>query len=475
MRNRGAQGAAAIWGLVCGVMVVVLVLTVVAVGQARAGRPAGRATVGNGGLAPVTFTYTGGEQTYTVPAGVTSLQLQAVGANGGDGPPSGSSGSTPGGSSSPIAGGTGGMVIGDLAVAAGAAIAPGDELYVAVGGTATGNRGGFNVGGHAQGNAGGGGGATEVRTCSRTATSCPYGVPSLLTRLIVAAGGGGAGGCDQSEFMGCAQFAGPGGSAGQPGGVASGAFSFLPPGPPAFIGGAGTIVAPGAGGIGPNPGSGANPPGDNGSGGGADTGGAGGSPPAAYTFQAAGGGGGAGYTGGGGASTATLFNSNAQLIGVATGGGGGGANFASPLAVAGASFALGDGTPRLLITPRPASAIRVSRIYYDSPGPDTATNKSLNAEFVRLTNTSRTAAQLRGWTISDSNGHVYRFGRLRLRPGGSVTVHSGRGRDTRRDRYWNRRGYVWDNTHELVRVHTPRGRLADQCRYDNSHASQLRC
>jgi hypothetical protein len=98
----------------CGVMVAVLLLTVVAVGQARAGRPAGRATVGNGGLAPVTFTYTGGEQTYTVPAGVTSLQLQAVGANGGDGPPSGSSGSMPGGSSRPIAGETGGMVIGDL-------------------------------------------------------------------------------------------------------------------------------------------------------------------------------------------------------------------------------------------------------------------------------------------------------------------------------------------------------------------------
>ena len=137
--------------------------------------------------------------------------------------------------------------------------------------------------------------------------------------------------------------------------------------------------------------------------------------------------------------------------------------------------AAGDGTPRLLITPRPASAIRISRIYYDSPGPDRATNQSLNAEFVRLKNTSRTAQQLRGWRISDLDGHVYRFGPLRLRPGASVTVHSGRGRDTRKDRYWNRRGYVWDNTRELVRVHTARGRLADQCRYDNSRASQIRC
>jgi hypothetical protein len=39
--------------------------------------------------------------------------------------------------------------------------------------------------------------------------------------------------------------------------------------------------------------------------------------------------------------------------------------------------------------------------------------------------------------------------------GASVTVHSGRGRDTRRDRHWNRRGYVWDNTRELS-AYTPR-------------------
>jgi hypothetical protein len=83
--------------------------------------------------------------------------------------------------------------------------------------------------------------------------------------------------------------------------------------------------------------------------------------------------------------------------------------------------------------------------------------------------------QLRGWRISDSDGHVYRFGPLRLRPGRSVTVHSGRGRDTRRDRYWNRRGYIWDNTRELVRVHTPDGRLTNQCRYNDSRASHLRC
>ena len=155
-------------------------------------------------------------------------------------------------------------------------------------------------------------------------------------------------------------------------------------------------------------------------------------------------------------------------------GGGGGANFASPLASS-VTFGLGDGKPRLVITPRPASAIRVSRIFYNSPGPDTGSNRSHNGEWIQVRNTGRTSRQLRGWWISDAEGHVYRFGRLALRPGASVTVHTGRGRDTTKDRYWNRRGYVWDNQRDLARLHRADSTLVDQCHYDNAHASQLRC
>ena len=196
MLERGVRGAATVMALGCCVVVVVLLLTVVAEGQARVGHPPGRASVGKGALAPVTFSYTGREQTYTVPAGVSSLQVQAVGANGGVPP-----------------GGTGGMVIGELSVGAGLAITPGEALYVAVGGTASGSNGGFNGGGNGIDGGSGGGGATDVRTCSPTSTSCANGVSSLLTRLIVAGGGGGAGVC-QGARDNCAA----GGSAGQPGG-----------------------------------------------------------------------------------------------------------------------------------------------------------------------------------------------------------------------------------------------------------------
>jgi Lamin Tail Domain/Glycine rich protein len=445
------QGAAAVRTFGCVVVIVVMSVMFVSAGQARVGDAPARAGVGDGALAPVTFTYTGAEQTYTVPAGVTSLQVQAVGASGG-----GSAGGF-----QPVQGGTGGLVVGELG--AGSVIKPGDTLYVEVGG-AGGNagsglaEGGFNGGG--AGGGGGGGGASDVRTCSRTSTSCPDGVPSALTRLIVAAGGGGAGGCP-NEFQ--PDLNASGGAAGQPGGTPP--LAGLPVG-----GGAGTLVGPGGAGSDPGPGLATPEPGDtpgsiDGTGGQGDR-----FFPEHLPGCGSGGGGGGGYFGGGGGGW--VYDAAGD---VASGGGGGGANFASPLAVSGVAFGLGNGAPRVLITPQPASAIQITRIYYNSPGPDTGSNHSLNAEWIRLTNTGRTVQQLRGWSITDAEGHLYRFQRLALRPGASVTVHSGYGRDTARDRYWSRRGYNWDNTRDLARLHSPHGTLADQCRYDNSNASQLRC
>lgn len=127
--------------------------------------------------ASTTFLPTGAEQTFVVPAGVTSVHAVAIGGKGGEG--------TAGGP-----GGFGAVDIADLAVS------PGEILYVEVGGNGAsgpeGGAGGFNgggdggEGGYSYG--GGGGGASDVRTGPRVA-----GV-SLFQRLLVAAGGGGSGG-----------------------------------------------------------------------------------------------------------------------------------------------------------------------------------------------------------------------------------------------------------------------------------------
>lgn len=136
-----------------------------------------------------TFSYTGGEQTFTVPAGVTSLEAVATGGSGG---------------SAAGAGGSAALVTGTVSVT------PGETLYVEVGGNGQdggpdGNSGassgGFNGGG--AGGAGGGG-ASDVRTSPAVDGLSPD------DRLIVAGGGGGSG-----QNGGCT--AGAGGNAEQAG------------------------------------------------------------------------------------------------------------------------------------------------------------------------------------------------------------------------------------------------------------------
>lgn len=70
-------------------------------------------------------------------------------------------------------------------------------------------------------------------------------------------------------------------------------------------------------------------------------------------------------------------------------------------------------------------------IQYNSPGRDDYSNRSLNGEWVEVTNTGRRAVKLDGWTLSDLDGNRYRFDDLRLTGRATVRVHTGQGRDTR--------------------------------------------
>src|SRR6266566_3419608 len=128
-----------------------------------------------------TYASTGGEQTFTVPSGVTTVTVTAVGAPGG----TESGGIT--------AGRNGASVTATAPLSAGTT-----TLYVEVGGPGTmpigtgGMPGGFNGGG-GSGDGGTGGGASDVRTCSRS--TCTN-LSANDTRLVVAGGGGGGGALD---------------------------------------------------------------------------------------------------------------------------------------------------------------------------------------------------------------------------------------------------------------------------------------
>ncbi len=222
----------------------------------------------------VTFTSTADEQMFVVPAGVTSLSVDAIGGSGG--------------CAVGAQAGLGAEVVGAVPVT------PGQTLYVEVGGDGTTSSGGFNGGGAPGGatTAGGGGGATDVRTTPAAGSG------SLASRLVVAGGGGGGGGNNAI----C------GGDADSTRGSSASATS----------GGPGTVAGPGMHGV-----TSACPPAGDGHDGVQATGGAGGS---AAACADKGGGGGGGLFGGGGGAAGT--------VGAGGGGGSSGAPGASAATVA---------------------------------------------------------------------------------------------------------------------------------------------
>jgi len=144
--------------------------------------------------ATTTFSYTGGEQVFVVPAGVGTVQVHAIGGAG---------------ACDFTQQGHGGDVTATLSVI------PGQLLYVEVGGNGLDDgTAGFNGGGAASASAGagGGGGASDVRTAPSAAGN------SLASRLVVA-GGGGGGGAGNSICGGDAGGTRGGSASAEPGGA----------------------------------------------------------------------------------------------------------------------------------------------------------------------------------------------------------------------------------------------------------------
>jgi hypothetical protein len=106
--------------------------------------------------------------------------------------------------------------------------------------------------------------------------------------------------------------------------------------------------------------------------------------------------------------------------------------------------------------------VEISAVQYDAPGRDTRSNHSLNKEWVELTNTTRRAINLDGWTLSDEEGDTYTFHHYRLAARATVRVHTGEGRDTRADLYQDRRRHVWDNHADTATLRNDHDRLVHE-------------
>ena len=249
-----------------------------------------------------TFYPTGAEQTYAVPARATAVHVVAVGANGccavfGGFPPP-----------APVPAGLGMSISADLPIPSGL-----QTLYVEVGQSGSEGAAGFNGGGiggtgsDQRPDASGGGGASDIRTCSRLDDACVIAGGTLGSRLIVA-GGGGGGNADGNH----------GGDAGYPNGADG-----------KGVGGKGGTAN--AGGAGTTGGCSTSTAGTAGS---LATGGNGGNGVSyeidqnSPLIEAIGGGGGGGYYGGGGGGGTTTANAP-----TCDGGGGGGSSYVTSSAL----------------------------------------------------------------------------------------------------------------------------------------------
>ncbi|WP_327732657.1 lamin tail domain-containing protein [Streptomyces nojiriensis] len=107
--------------------------------------------------------------------------------------------------------------------------------------------------------------------------------------------------------------------------------------------------------------------------------------------------------------------------------------------------------------------VEISRVQADSPGREDRSNRSLNAEWVEVTNTTRDAVNLRCWALRDRDGNHYRFDNLRIgsRAAIRIRIHTGNGRDTRTDLFQDRRDYVWDNGSDTATLRDDRGCTVD--------------
>ncbi|MFB7333073.1 lamin tail domain-containing protein [Streptomyces adustus] len=105
--------------------------------------------------------------------------------------------------------------------------------------------------------------------------------------------------------------------------------------------------------------------------------------------------------------------------------------------------------------------VEITDVQADSPGRDERSDRSLNREWVELTNSTRRVVNLDGWTLRDDSGRVYTFHHYLLDGRDTVRVHTGRGLGTRTDLYQGRRDHVWDNYRGTITLRDDRGRFVD--------------
>ena len=146
-------------------------------------------------------------------------------------------------------------------------------------------------------------------------------------------------------------------------------------------------------------------------------------------------------------------------------------------------------TTVMVLLAGPAHAeIEITEIKFDPRGRERASNRNLNREYIKITNTGDTRQDLRGWKIHDrSRDHVFRFRRRTvLRPDEYTYVFSGRGADSGATAcnghcvntyflHWDSEDPVWTNSGDIATLLNRSGNTVDRCRYWADARRTKRC
>jgi hypothetical protein len=121
-----------------------------------------------------------------------------------------------------------------------------------------------------------------------------------------------------------------------------------------------------------------------------------------------------------------------------------------------------------------AGRVKITKVYFDSPGSDNRSKTSLNAEYVTIKNTKSHTKSLSRWTLRDRGGiHVFHFPTFKLAPGDKVRVHTGPGTNTAHNLYWNAGAYIWNNSGDTATLRKATGTLVDRCKFSGAGSYKI--
>lgn len=106
-------------------------------------------------------------------------------------------------------------------------------------------------------------------------------------------------------------------------------------------------------------------------------------------------------------------------------------------------------------TPTSSNKVSISALYVGAP------DQTVNQEYVKIANKGTTAISMKGWKITDKKAiHKYKFpSTFVLKSKTTVTIYTGKGKNTASKLYWGMSWYVWNNEGDTAYLYNAQNKL----------------